>query len=35
VSVNQEKVTDPQVKLALVDGMLLQVGKRKAARVEL
>lgn len=34
VSVNQEKMNDVQKKIALEDGMLIQVGKRKAARIK-
>ena len=33
VSINQQKVTDPQAKITPADGMLIQVGKRKAARI--
>lgn len=33
VSVNQQKQTDPQAKITPTDGMLIQVGKRKAARI--
>ncbi len=35
VSVNQEKVSDPQAKVALSQGMLIQVGKRKAAKLRI
>ncbi len=35
VSVNQEKVADPNAKVAAADGMVVQVGKRKAARLRL
>jgi len=33
VSINQQKITDPQAKISPADGMLIQVGKRKAARI--
>jgi tyrosyl-tRNA synthetase len=33
VSVNQEKISDPQAKVTPTEGMLVQVGKRKAARI--
>lgn len=33
VSVNQKKQTDPQAKITPTDDMLIQVGKRKAARI--
>jgi tyrosyl-tRNA synthetase len=33
VSVNQEKISDPQAKVKPAGGMLIQVGKRKAARI--
>lgn len=35
VSVDQTKVTDPQARVNPTEGMLLQVGKRKAARIEI
>lgn len=35
VLVNQEKVSDPQLKVKPADQMLVQVGKRRAARVRL
>lgn len=34
VLINQEKVADPKGRIGLADGMLIQVGKRKAARVQ-
>lgn len=34
VSINQEKVSDPQAKVNIIDETLIQVGKRKAARVQ-
>lgn len=33
VSIDQQKQTDPQAKVSPADGMLIQVGKRKAARI--
>ncbi len=33
VSIDQQKTTDPQVKITPAEGMLIQVGKRKAARI--
>jgi tyrosyl-tRNA synthetase len=33
VSVDRQKQTDPQAKITPTDGMLIQVGKRKAARI--
>jgi tyrosyl-tRNA synthetase len=33
VYVDQEKIIDPQAKVGIRDGMLLQVGKRKAVRI--
>jgi len=33
VKINEEKVTDPLLRLTEVDGIILQVGKRKFARV--
>jgi len=35
VSVNQEKISDSQTKIKPVEGMLIQVGKRKAIRIRL
>lgn len=35
VSVDQQKISDPQAKVTPVEGMLIQVGKRKGARVTL
>jgi tyrosyl-tRNA synthetase len=34
VHIDEKKIGDPQAKVTPVDGMLIQVGKRKAARVE-
>ena len=33
VSVNQEKISDPQAKVKPAEGMLIQVGKRKAVKI--
>lgn len=35
VSVNQQKATDPQMRITPADDMLIQVGKRKAAKISL
>ncbi len=35
VSVDQEKITDPQASVAPADGMIVRVGKRRVARVAL
>ncbi len=35
VLVDQQKVSDPQIKVQAADGMLVQVGKRRAGRVKL
>jgi tyrosyl-tRNA synthetase len=35
VKINQEKVEDPQATITLEDGMIVQAGKRKFARVKL
>ncbi|MEK6642447.1 MAG: tyrosine--tRNA ligase [Planctomycetota bacterium] len=35
VSINQQRATDPQVKLTPSDDMLIQVGKRKAAKISI
>ena len=35
VYIDQQRVTDPQAKLSPADGMIVQVGKRKAARLKI
>lgn len=35
VLINQEKVADAKAKMSPADGMLIQVGKRKAARIQM
>ncbi|MFC7441256.1 tyrosine--tRNA ligase [Laceyella putida] len=35
VRINQEKVTDPQAKVEVRDGMVVQVGRRKFAKVKM
>jgi tyrosyl-tRNA synthetase len=35
VLIDQQKVADPQAKVKATDGMLVQVGKRKAAKIDL
>ena len=35
VSVNQQKISDPTVKISPEDGMIIAVGKRRVAKVQM